>query len=81
MPKRNHPDYYYTIRDAVIAKMGPRFDEQEFKQLFPAVARPHNVIPYSDGYPAIRRIIMGLVKTKMRSSSQRVPTVQVPMFR
>lgn len=65
MSKRNHPDYYYQIRDAVITLMGPTFDQSEFRKCFPRAAVPYKVIPYSDGYLAHRRIIEGLVKTKM----------------
>lgn len=78
MPKstRRHPPFYYTIRDAIIARMGPSFSEEDFKANFPSAARPHSIIPYSDGYLAIRRIIKGLVKDRMRKTRAAVPKQQ-----
>lgn len=77
MPKpRMHPDFYYTIRDAVVAKMGPVFDEKEFGRHFIPAARPYRVAPFTPGYPAIRSIIMGLVKNKMRGRNAKVPKYQ-----
>lgn len=83
MPKRNHPESYYTIRDVVIAGMGPEFDERTFKRLFPAAARPHKFIPYTDGYLDVRHIIMNLVKAKMREAHRVVPKeqLQLPIVR
>lgn len=76
-PPRKHPPFYYTIRDIIIARSGPVFNEREFQRLFPAAARPHSVIPYSDGYPAIRRIIMSLVKARMKQARQTAPKAQL----
>ncbi|MFA9262246.1 MAG: hypothetical protein ACEQSB_02715 [Undibacterium sp.] len=77
MAKRNHPDYYYQIRDAVIALMGPAFEQAEFRRHFPKAAAPYKVIPFSDGYLAHRRIIEGLVKAKMAQVSAALPKEQL----
>lgn len=77
MRKRNHPDYYYAIRDAVIALLGPQFDQDEFQKYFPKAAVPHKVIPFSDGYLAHRRIIEGLAKVRMERTSRLLPKVQL----
>ncbi len=77
MSLRNHPEYYYTIRDAVIARMGPVFNVSVFQQVFPKAARPHQVIPFTDGYLAHRRIIQDLVKSKMQRTRVAVPKEQL----
>jgi hypothetical protein len=77
LSQRNHPDYYYAIRDAVIARMGPVFNVSVFQKLFPKGARPHHVIPYTDGYLAHRRIIQDLVKSKMQRTLATVPKEQL----
>lgn len=77
---RNHSDYYYTIRDAIIAGMGPEFDRVEFRRLFPRAAIPHGVIPYTDGYLAQRRIIEGLVKAKMKRTLADTPKRQLTLI-
>lgn len=79
LPRRNHPNYYYEIRDAVIALMGPAFEQAEFRRHFPKAAAPHKVLPYSDGYLAHRRIIEGLVKDKMKKSSADLPKEQLQL--
>lgn len=79
MPKRNHPDYYYQIRDAAIALMGPAFSQAEFRKYFPRTAAPYKVIPYSDGYLAHRSIIEGLVKAKMKKACTALPKEQLQL--
>lgn|GEM_PF-5938129 len=78
--KRNHPDYYYTIRDAVITRMGPTFNQAEFRWHFPKAAGPCKVIPYTEGYLAHRRIIEGLVKAKMRRVAAKAPKEQLSLL-
>jgi len=79
LPERKHPEYYYTICDAIIAGMGPEFDQTTYYRLFPKAARPHQVIPYSDGYLAHRRIIERLVKAKMKRALAAVPKRQLTL--
>lgn len=78
-PKCVHPDYYYEIRDAIILQMGPTFNLEDFKRLFPKAARPHNVIPYTDGYLAHRRIIGRLVENKMKTRFANLPKQQTAL--
>ncbi len=81
MAKRNHPDYYYTIRDAIVAEIGPaEFDPDAFKHLFPKVARRYGVIPWTDGYLAHRRIIGGLVKSTMKQRFAAMPKTQTALI-
>lgn len=76
--KRNHPDYYYDIRDGIVLLMGTEFDENRFRGLFREAARPHKLIPFGDGYLAHLNIIRGLVKDKMaaQKTSPEVQTIQ-----
>lgn len=76
MPKRSHPDYYYAIRDMIVAGMGPQFDLEKFRRLFPKAAAPHQVIPYTDGYLAHRKTIEGLVKSELRRKFANIPKTQ-----
>ena len=75
-----HPTHYYTIRDAIIAEMGPKFDQTTFNQRFSKAARPHNVIPFTDGYLTHRRIIGDLVRDKMRRARAAAPKDQLTLI-
>lgn len=79
MPRRAHPDYYYEIRDAIIRHMGASFNLDNFKHLFPEVARKHDIIPYTDGYLAHRETIRRLTEDKMKKQFARTPKKQVSL--
>ncbi len=80
MGKRIHPNYYYIIRDTIVAKMGPEFDQNVFERLFPRVAQEYRVIPWTDGYLAHRRIIGGLVKSAMKERFAAAPKTQTSLI-
>lgn len=75
MPKRSHPDYYYTMCDEIIALMddqaGKPFDATNYRKQFRTVAIRHKIFPGSTGYPAHFRIIMGLVSQKLTKMTPR----------
>lgn len=80
MAKRNHPNYYYSIRDAIVAEMGPEFDQDVFERLFPKAGKPYRVIPWTDGYLAHRRIISGLVKSAIKERFAKTPKAQTSLI-
>lgn len=65
--KRNHPDYYYTMRDEIVALMddqaGKPFDTSNFRTQFRKVAAKHNVPATS--YLAHFEIIKRMVAEKL----------------
>lgn len=79
MPKRTHPDYYYTMRDEIIALMddqaGQPFDATNYRKQFRTVAIRHKVFPGSDGYAAHFRIIQGMVSQMLPRMKPRQPSL------
>lgn len=77
MPKRNHPDYYYVMRDEIVALMddqaGKPFDATNYRIQFRKVAARHH-IP-STSYPAHFRIIQGMVSQKLTKMKPRQKSI------
>ncbi len=75
MPKRAHPDYYYAMRDEIVARMddqaGLPFDATNYRNQFRVVAIRHKIYPGSDGYGAHFRIIQGMVSQKLTKMKPR----------
>ena len=79
MPKRAHPEHYYTMRDEIIALMddqaGQPFDATNYRKQFRIVAIRHKIFPGSDGYAAHYRIIQGMVSQKLTKAQPRQPSL------
>lgn len=76
LPKRNHPDYYYTMRDEIIARMddqaGQPFDASNYRTQFRKVAAKHQISAesYRAHFSIIQRMVAEkLPKMKVRQAS------------
>lgn len=79
MPERKHPEYYYTMRNEILALMddqaGRAFDVTNYRKQFRVVAIRHKIFPGSDGYAAHFRIIQGMVSQKLTKMKPRQPSL------
>lgn len=67
--RHTHPNYYYAMRDEIIALMddqsGKPFDVTNYRKQFRTVAIRHEIFPGSDSYPTHFRIVQGMVSSKL----------------